>query len=192
MRPHPSEAISKNDVELLGEREPRPRIVGRVTTAVKAGDVLELDGNGYINKATPPLVTGRVVPAGPQADPKAYAPIPAEAKLALRYDAGKPRLDMIPVLPLFYVGQVFAFGASKYSSRNWVHGNSFTRCLGALLRHVFRCLAGEWLDPESGLPHLAHAAFWTLVIMEWKQTHPEMDDRPTDAADPTLSYGEAS
>jgi len=46
------------------------------------------------------------------------------------------------------------------------------------LRHLTAWWAGEDLDPESGLHHLAHAACCLMFLLEYTQTHTELDDRP--------------
>jgi hypothetical protein len=48
------------------------------------------------------------------------------------------------------------FGAQKYSRDNWKLGFKFHRGLDAALRHGVAYLGGQLVDPESGLPHLAH------------------------------------
>jgi hypothetical protein len=76
---------------------------------------------------------------------------------ALRFDAGKPRMDLIPPEALIRYGEVLNFGATKYSERNWERGMSKGRMVASLLRHVVAYMRGEENDPESGLPHMAHA-----------------------------------
>jgi len=112
----------------------------------------------------------QIVPApaaGSQTDPNA----------CLRYDGGKAPLHLIPVRPLFEVARVYGFGSKKYDDWNWTKGTTWGRCIGSMLRHVLKFAAGEDVDPESGVHHLAHAAFWCLALMEWGKTHPELDDR---------------
>lgn len=82
-------------------------------------------------------------------------------------DKGKPDLAMLAWLPLeqlITIAHVMEHGAHKYSRDNWKGGN-FTRYASACLRHIFARLKGERLDPESGLPHLAHAACCILFLM---------------------------
>ena len=72
------------------------------------------------------------------------------------------------------VAQISAYGAKKYSvaysEQNWrsVDGAS-GRYLDALVRHVAAHAAGEVNDPESGLPHLGHAAWNALAVLELSQ-----------------------
>ena len=74
-------------------------------------------------------------------------------------DGAKPRYSLLPWEAVAVVVAVLEFGARKYSEGNWRHveGGS-RRYRDAALRHVIADQRGEALDPDSGLPHLAHAA----------------------------------
>jgi len=69
--------------------------------------------------------------------------------VGVKYDAGKLKLELIPVLPLLEVAKVFLF--------SW--------------------WAGERIDPEMGTHHLANAVANLLFLLEYDRTHPEYDDR---------------
>lgn len=84
---------------------------------------------------------------------------------------------LIPVEPLEEVARVYGYGATKYSLRNWEKGYDWSLSYSALQRHINEFWKGRDLDAESGLPHLAHAVFHCLAMMEWAKTHPEKDDR---------------
>ena len=84
-----------------------------------------------------------------------------------KLDAGKPRPWLVLGgfrSALMEVAKVGTLGAVKYSDHGWrsVRGAE-QRYLDAALRHL---LAPEALDPESGLPHLAHAAWNVLAVLE--------------------------
>jgi hypothetical protein len=87
------------------------------------------------------------------------------------------RYDLIPVEPLAEVSRVYGRGAAKYAPRNWEKGYDWSLSYAALQRHVNLFWAGVDFDGESGQHHLAHAVFHCLALMEWRETHPEMDDR---------------
>jgi hypothetical protein len=87
-----------------------------------------------------------------------------------KHDTGKAELAHLQFEQLETIARVQDYGAVKYSRDNWKKG-SFTRYASAALRHIFARLKGERLDPESGLPHLAHAACCILFMM-W------FDDQP--------------
>ena len=94
-------------------------------------------------------------------------------------DTGKARFDLLPVKPLFEVVKVYTIGAGKYSDRNWEKGIKWGRVFAAMMRHAWNWWRGEKLDPEDGQHHLASVAWCALTLMEYEETHPEYDDRPT-------------
>lgn len=55
--------------------------------------------------------------------------------------------------------RVLKLGADRYGRNNWHKAASDEgkeRYTAALMRHVFALLHGEFIDPDSGLPHTAH------------------------------------
>lgn len=94
-----------------------------------------------------------------------------------KFDGGKPPLSMLPRRPLEQISYVIEYGAKKYCQHGWRKGRVFSRDADAALRHIFQWNEGEDLDPESGLPHLAHAACDLLFLLESIVTHPEFDNR---------------
>lgn len=85
----------------------------------------------------------------------------------VKHDAGKVDYTLVPVEALEVVCRVLEFGAKKYARDNWrtVVAKDSSRYLKALLRHAFAVVRGEWLDPESGFPHLAHVACCALFLL---------------------------
>lgn len=85
-------------------------------------------------------------------------------------DAGKPRPTLVMrtmANALQQVLQVAEYGARKYSPDNWLQvPDAVQRYTDAMLRHQQAHLRGEVLDPESGLPHMAHAAWCALAVLE--------------------------
>ncbi len=64
------------------------------------------------------------------------------------------------------VGEVTTFGAVKYTPNGWKSvENAEERYLDAAYRHMLAS-AIEECDPESGLRHLAHAAWNILAVLE--------------------------
>lgn len=96
---------------------------------------------------------------------------------ARKDDHGKLRFDLIPPGPLKDLAAVYTVGASKYGDRNWEQGLAWGRVFAAIQRHLWAWWGGEDLDPEDGLSHLAHAAWGCFTLLEYAQTHPEMDER---------------
>lgn len=73
-------------------------------------------------------------------------------------DTNKPRFDLIDPLVELQLAAVLEYGARKYGDENWRKLPDLrARYLAASLRHLNSWRCGEELDPESGLPHLAHA-----------------------------------
>jgi hypothetical protein len=92
-------------------------------------------------------------------------------------DVGKPQMDLLPFAALYEVAHVLTFGAGKYGERNW-HGLSVSRLFAAALRHLTLWQLREDDDPETGRPHLAHAACCVLMALDQMLERPEYDDRP--------------
>lgn len=82
---------------------------------------------------------------------------------ARKFDGEKTRYDLLPVVPVHEVAEVFTFGANKYSDYNYL-GLDRRRIFAALLRHAFAWWRGEDTDEESGKSHLAHAACCVLML----------------------------
>lgn len=81
-------------------------------------------------------------------------------------DKGKPRWSLLPLGIISQVIAVLEFGANRYSVGNWAHvPDARTRYYDATMRHIEAWWTGEMNDPESGLPHLAHATACLLFLM---------------------------
>jgi len=92
----------------------------------------------------------------------------------LKHDDGK-QFAAIPYQEfphaLREVVKVATFGARKYVRGNWVHvENAQERYMDALHRHLLAHHGGEQHDAESGLTHLAHAAWNMLALLEMQET----------------------
>lgn len=97
-----------------------------------------------------------------------------------KHDDGK--LLMTSVTPEFRTGlaEVLTFGAAKYGKHNWKKGADYTRLLDSVYRHLAAFEMGQDMDPESGLPHLHHAAT-NIMFIAYFAANPEkykqFDDR---------------
>lgn len=100
-----------------------------------------------------------------------------QTNVADHFDAGKPRLDLLPSEALEAVAGVLAYGASKYSEFNWRKGMLWRKLLGSTLRHLFQWARGQDLDAESGLNHLAHASCDALMLLTYVVTVTGEDNR---------------
>lgn len=84
-----------------------------------------------------------------------------------KYDQDKPDWSLIDLSIIGQIVDVLTFGKAKYGKDNWRHlENANDRYFAAMLRHLSARQNGEFKDPESGLPHLAHAAC-CLFFMMW-------------------------
>jgi Domain of unknown function (DUF5664) len=102
---------------------------------------------------------------------------------ATKMDQDRPRYDLIPILALEQVAEVFRFGAGKYGERNWETGLRWGRLWRAAISHLVKFWRGETNDDESGLPHLAHAAASVLMLIDTTLRHPQLDSRPLPLAE---------
>jgi hypothetical protein len=98
-------------------------------------------------------------------------------KAGIKFDEGKLRFDLIPIMPLREVARVYTIGATKYEDRNWERGMEWHRVYRALQNHATAWWAGEVWDPDNGQHHLAAVVFNAMALMEYERTHPELDDR---------------
>lgn len=106
------------------------------------------------------------------------------------------RFDLIPVPALQELARVYGMGAQKYAERNWEKGYAWSLSYAALQRHLNAFWNGEERDPESGLSHLAHAAFHVFALLTYAGPAPPVgsgvftgtnrgkDDRPTTLSKP--------
>lgn len=92
-------------------------------------------------------------------------------------DSGKPPMSLIPRRAQIEEAKVLEFGRKKYDAWNWSLGMKWSRVLDAILRHVTAYCDGETLDPESGISHLAHARCGLGFLLDYEESHPELDDR---------------
>lgn len=91
----------------------------------------------------------------------------------------KASFHCIPPVALVQLGAVCKNGADKYGVMNWrEHAVTYSVYHNAILRHLFAIQDGEWLDPESGLPHLAHIMAGAAIVLDAHYNNKLNDDRP--------------
>lgn len=77
----------------------------------------------------------------------------------LKFDKGKPMVDLIEPEFILKLGEVLELGARKYKPNSWQKiKNAEDRYYAAAMRHLLQYRSGEHADSESGLSHLYHAA----------------------------------
>lgn len=90
----------------------------------------------------------------------------------LRFNAGKIDLTQLSPIAQILESLVYQYGACKYKRNNYKYFKQDTpemsgedravlEFLQSFNRHILAYNRGEWLDPESKLPHLSHAV-WNL------------------------------
>tara|TARA_R100000306_G_scaffold62564_1_gene73612 strand:+ start:24869 stop:25369 length:501 start_codon:yes stop_codon:yes gene_type:complete len=106
------------------------------------------------------------MPSGAMLCETCYGP---EKGQGMKFDTDKPRTGLMISgfsRALTEVAKVTTFGAKKYAPDNWRKvENGIERYRDAAYRHMLAS-AHQKNDEESGLPHLAHAAWCLLAMME--------------------------
>jgi hypothetical protein len=127
--------------------------------------------------------------------------IRTESKTGGAKDVKIQRYDQIPAGPLAELAARYGIGSLKYPQRNgldnWRNGYPWSYSYRALLGHANDFWRGEDVDPNAylgtfpdessydddgprpGVTHLAAVAWHALALLEWAETHPEYDDRPS-------------
>lgn len=87
------------------------------------------------------------------------------------------RLSLIDPRALYAVAEVAGFGALKYGDLNYQLGLDWAALYDAGDRHRLKFWMGENLDSESGLHHMAHAAWNDLALLSYSLRSRGKDDR---------------
>jgi len=97
---------------------------------------------------------------------------------AARFSKGKIRHDLMAPWALDQIARVYTYGTIKYDDDNWWKGLRWKKeVFGCILRHIWKWFRGEKYDDESGLHHLAHAAWNCMALMEYERNGIGIDDR---------------
>lgn len=95
----------------------------------------------------------------------------------------KPPIGLVPSGLLVPLARVMELGAKKYGFWNWrLTRVRYSVYVHAALRHLLSSLDGEEIDPESGQPHIAHAAACCAILLDAKAVGTLVDDRSAGAA----------
>jgi hypothetical protein len=90
--------------------------------------------------------------------------------IGAKLDAGKPRFGLLMTEfanAMLEICKVGTYGAAKYTDSGWKNvPNGESRYMDALYRHLNKRHVGEVDDLETGLPHLAHAAWDAICVLE--------------------------
>lgn len=98
-----------------------------------------------------------------------------------KFDGGKLDWTLLPPESIEEVIAVYMYGCKKYERNNWRKGILYSRIFAAIMRHLWAWWKGEDEDKESGLRHLAQAAFGCLTLLEYSRLdslgYSKYDDR---------------
>lgn len=93
----------------------------------------------------------------------------------VKHDTGKPRYSLLPWDAVASVVDVLEYGAKRYAHHNWQRvPQASDRYFDAAMRHLIAWRSGETVDPESRLPHLAHATC-CLLFLAWFEIKAESE-----------------
>ncbi|HAY88398.1 MAG TPA: hypothetical protein DCY51_03050 [Bacteroidetes bacterium] len=96
---------------------------------------------------------------------------------ANRFNERKPKFSFLDLTSFEETVFVLEFGATKYARDNWKKGMPIMDLLDSTMRHIAALLRGEFIDPESGLPHHGHIGcnvmFIGYVFKNYPQFVPE-------------------
>lgn len=84
-------------------------------------------------------------------------------------DTGKPRYHLIMrdfANQMDKLVRLGTYGAKKYDDQSWQKSTVPDAYLDAAYRHMAAHNRGERIDPETGLPHMIHAA-WNMFAVDW-------------------------
>jgi hypothetical protein len=95
-----------------------------------------------------------------------------------QHGAKQTQIGALDPVSLMILGRVAGMGALKYSAFNYLNGFDWSLAYNAMQRHANLFWAGENTDPESGLPHIAHAAWMALALLSFHLRQLGTDDRP--------------
>ncbi len=106
----------------------------------------------------------------------------------MKFDTDKTRIELFPGDALFAISDILTFGAKKYADRNWENGLNWSRCFGALMRHLWCWWQGKLptttnfvfgdTDAETGRSHLWHAGCCLVFLIAYEMRGTGTDDRP--------------
>lgn len=98
-----------------------------------------------------------------------------------RAGSAKPNLSILPLAPLLEVIPGIYEGRRKYGPFNW-RGEQISETIycDAAIRHLMQYIAGEDIDPDSGLSHVTKAIAGLLVLRDAMIHGNTVDDRLVD------------
>lgn len=124
-------------------------------------------------------------------DVELYESKPDQETVGMKFSKDKLRTSLLTrslVKPITAVAAVLTYGSKKYDSNNW-QGVDPEEYEDALDRHLNAWRAGETVDPDTGIHHLAHAATNVLFLL-WFEVKDNTLQELSEYIDPTEQYRE--
>ncbi len=97
-------------------------------------------------------------------------------KQALRYNQGKVQWSLVDYKSIEPMVRVLEYGCLKYSKNNWKKGMPASQIIESMLRHTYKLLEGELVDPESGIEHVGHIQCNAMFLAYVLREKPEYND----------------
>ena len=97
-------------------------------------------------------------------------------KQALRYNQGKVQWSLVDYKSIEPMVRVLEYGCKKYAKDNWKKGMPASQIIESMLRHTFKLLEGELVDPESGIEHVGHIQCNAMFLAYVLREKPEYND----------------
>jgi len=97
-------------------------------------------------------------------------------KQALRYNQGKVQWSLVDYKSIEPMVRVLEYGCFKYSKNNWKKGMPVSQIIESMLRHTYKLLEGELVDPESGIEHVGHIQCNAMFLAYVLNEKPEFND----------------
>jgi uncharacterized protein YuzB (UPF0349 family) len=97
-------------------------------------------------------------------------------KQALRYNQGKVQWSLVDYKSIEPMVRVLEYGCLKYSKNNWKKGMPVSQIIESMLRHTYKLLEGELVDPESGIEHVGHIQCNAMFLAYVLREKPEYND----------------
>ena len=96
--------------------------------------------------------------------------VATESNQEAKSDGGKPRPSLVPPALIGGVMRIREFGTARYGDPNNWRKVDADRYHDALLRHIL-AMWEDWgaVDPDSGMPHLWHAACNIAFLMQYME-----------------------
>lgn len=96
-----------------------------------------------------------------------------------RAGRNKARLGLVPAVAFIYESEVMRQGSEQYGEYNWrdTEVNSAVY-YDACMRHLLAYWEGQDIDPDSGMPHMAHVRANAGIIMDAEHHGTLVDGRP--------------